>query len=77
MSIIFTKSLIKQLEQITHQLVSKPAQKQNEQQVQSTGNKLMNAPKSDETQRRESNEQYENATKLVMLKNLAELSTTH
>ncbi len=67
----------KTIKQITHQLVSKPAQKQNEQQVQSTGNKLVNAPKLDETQRREANEQYSNATKLVMLRNLAELSTTH
>ncbi len=49
MSIIFTKSLRKKIEQITHQPVSELTQKQDEQQVQSTGNKLMNAPKTNET----------------------------
>jgi hypothetical protein len=38
MSIIVITSLNKQLKQVTHQLVPKPAQEQDEQQVQPMGN---------------------------------------
>jgi hypothetical protein len=48
MSIIFAKSFKKQIKQVTHQPISKPTQKQDEQQMQPTRNKLMNAPKTNE-----------------------------
>jgi hypothetical protein len=74
---LITISLKKQLEHVAHQPTSKPAQKQDEQQVQPMGNELVNAPSTNATQRGKSNEQRHNAIEPVVRKDPIVFSTIH
>jgi hypothetical protein len=66
MTKVVTRSLKKQLEQVKHQHVSKLAQKQDQQQVQPMGNKHVNVPNTNVTQRGEVNEQHQNVVKWIV-----------
>jgi len=66
MSRIYITSLNKQLKHVTHQPVPKPAQEQDEYQVQPMGNEHVNAPNINATQRGEAINQHQNATESVV-----------
>jgi hypothetical protein len=66
MTKVVTRSLKKQLEQVKHQHVSKLAQKQDQQQMQPMGNKRVNVPNTNATQRGEVNEQHQNVVKWIV-----------
>jgi hypothetical protein len=65
------------LDQVIHQLVSKLAQIEDEQQMQPMGDELVNAPNMDVTHWVGADKQHQNATKLVMYRNSTVLSITH